>query len=130
MSNKLAIEILNDYPLATETVRDWFVKKMIESFEQDNAPQDFKKQMLSRGVSDITLAIMFDQSPRNFFDVLDDNNIFIEVLRDIAGDIGGDIAPDSYLFYYKINGKVFAEFFKERIPCERAAIERAFQMLN
>jgi hypothetical protein len=62
MSNKLAIEILNDYPLATETVRDWFLKKMIESFEQDNAPEDFKKQMLSRGVSDITLAIMFEMS--------------------------------------------------------------------
>ena len=39
--SKLAIEILNDYPLATETARDWFLKKMIESFEQDNAPEDF-----------------------------------------------------------------------------------------
>ena len=119
---KLAIEILNDYPLATETARDWFVKKMIESFEQDNAPEDFKTQMLSRGVSDITLAIMLDQSPRNFFDVFDDNKIFIEVLRDV------DINPD--LFYYKINSKTTGEFFEGRIPCERAAIEKAFEMLN
>ena len=73
--SKLAIEILNDYPLATETARDWFVKRMIESFEQDNAPEEFKNHMLSRGVPDITLAIMLDQSPRNFFDVLDDNKI-------------------------------------------------------
>ena len=122
MSNKLAIEILNDYPLATETARDWFLKKMIESFEQDNAPEDFKNQMLSRGVSDITLAIMFDQSPRNFFDLFDDNKIVIEILRET------DINPD--LFYYKINGKTPGTFFEERIPCERAAVEKAFEMLN
>ena len=122
MSNKLAIEILNDYPLATETARDWFLKKMIESFEQDNAPEDFKNQMLSRGVSDITLAIMFDQSPRNFFDLFDDNKIVIEILRDT------DINPD--LFYYKINGKTPGTFFEERIPCEKAAVERAFELLN
>ena len=34
--SKLAIEILNDYPLATETARDWFLKKMIESRDFDN----------------------------------------------------------------------------------------------
>ena len=122
MSNTLAIEILNNYPLATETVRDWFLKKMTESFEQDNAPEDFKKQMLSRGVSDITLAIMLDQSPRNFFDLFDDNKIVIEILRD------KDINPD--LFYYKINGKTPGTFFEQRIPCERAAVEKAFELLN
>jgi hypothetical protein len=122
MSNKLAIEILNDYPLATETVRDWFLKKMIESFEQDNAPEDFKKQMLSRGVSDITLAIMFEQSPRNFFDVLDENRIVVEILRD------ENINPD--LFYYKINGKTTGQFFEGRVACERDAVEKAFELLN
>ena len=87
MSNKLAIEILNDYPLATETARDWFLKKMIESFEQDNAPEDFKNQMLSRGVSDITLAIMFDQSPRNFFDLFDDERCTELLISEASQDI-------------------------------------------
>jgi hypothetical protein len=122
MSNKLAIEILNDYPLATEAARDWFLKKMIESFEQDNAPEDFKNQMISRGVSDITLAIMFEQSPRNFFDVLDENKIVVEILRD------QNINPD--LFYYKINGETTGQFFEGRVPCERAAVEKAFELLN
>ena len=78
MSKKLAIEILNDYPLATETVRDWFLKKMIESFDKDSVPEDFKKGMLGKGIPDQTLALMLDESPRNFFDVLDSNNIIIE----------------------------------------------------
>lgn len=119
MSNKLAIEILNDYPLATETARDWFLKKMIESFEQDNAPEDFKNQMLSRGVSDITLAIMFDQSPRNFFDLFDDNRIFIEISY-----------MDQNIFRFSINHEDDDRRYEGRIPCERAAVEKAFEMLN
>lgn len=119
MSNKLAIEILNDYPLATETVRDWFLKKMIESFEQDNSPEDFKKHMMSRGIPDITLAIMLDQSPRNFFDVLDDNKIVIEVFH-----MGQNI------FRFSINNIDDDKRYDGRIPCERAAVIKAFEKLN
>lgn len=121
MSKKLAIEILNDYPLATETVRDWFLKKMIESFEQDNSPEDFKKHMLSRGIADVTLAIILDQSPRNFFDVLDENRIVIEILINDSGD---------NLFYYAINGVADLTNYIGRIPCERAAVIKAFEKLN
>ena len=119
--SKFAIEILNDYPLATETVRDWFLKKMIESFEQDNAPEDFKKQMLSRGVSDITLSIMLDQSPRNFFDVFDDNKIFIEI-RLFETEEGG--------FYYRVNKYVDETIYSDRIPCERAAVVHGLKLLD
>ena len=96
MSKKLGIEILNTYPLATEAVRDWFLKKMLKSLEEDNVPQDFKDKMAERGVPDQTLAIMLDQSPRNFFDVLDENGIIVEILR---------AKGDSNMFYYMINGK-------------------------
>jgi len=119
MSNKLAIEILNDYPLATETVRDWFLKKMIESFEQDNSPEDFKKHMLSRGIPDITLSIMLDQSPRNFFDVLDDNNIIVEILH-----------MGQKIFRFSVNGKDDEARYEGRIPCERAAVVKALELLN
>ena len=117
--SKLAIEVLNDYPLATEAARDWFLRKMIESFEQDNAPEDFKNQMLSRGVSDITLAIMLDQSPRNFFDLFDDNKIVIEISY-----MGQNI------FRFSINHEDNDERYEGRIPCERAAVEKAFELLN
>ena len=119
--SKLAIEVLNDYPLATEAARDWFLKKMIESFEQDNAPEDFKNHMLSRGVSDITLAIMLDQNPRAFFDVLDENKLIVEIIYAGNG-----------LFYFTINDKNFPNSgdFQGRVPCERAAVIAAFEKLN
>lgn len=121
MSNKLAIEILNEYPLATEAVRDWFMKKMLNSLENDGVPEDFKKQLMSMGVKDATLAIMLDDSPRNFFDVLDDNRIVIEILRNDS---------DDNLFYYAINGVADLTNYIGRIPCERAAVIKAFEKLN
>jgi len=119
MSNKLSIEILNDFPLATEAIRDWFMKKMIESFDKDSVPEEFKKGMLSRGVPDQTLAIMLDESPRNFFDVLDNNNIVIETLH-----LGKNI------FHFRINNLDDEKRYDGRIPCERAAVIKAFEMLN
>jgi len=118
---KLSIEILNDYPLATETVRDWFLKKMIKSFEEDIAPEDFKNGMLKRGIPDGTLAIMLDQSPRNFFDVLDDNNVFVEIRLSPYSEGG---------FFYIINGIEDNRIYDTRITCEKAAVVKAFKILN
>lgn len=121
MSKKLAIEILHQYPLATEAVRDWFLKKMIESFEEDNAPEDFKEQMLKIGVPDNTLAIMLDSGPRNFFDVFDDNKIFIEIRLSEKAEGG---------FYYVINGVEDNLMYDNRIPCERAAVVKGLELFN
>ena len=118
---KLSIEILNEYPLATEAVRDWFLKKMERSLQEDKVGEDFKAQMLKRGIPDATLAIMLDQSPRNFFDVLDENRIFIEILLSDEPEGG---------FYFKINGVEDPYSHETRIPCERAAVVKALGLLN
>jgi hypothetical protein len=85
--------------------------------------------MAERGVPDQTLAIMLDQSPRNFFDVLDENGIIVEILR---------AKGDSNMFYYMINGKseisdidpLKLKTFEGRILCEKAAVIEAFRLLN
>ena len=118
---KLSIEILNDYPLATEAVRDWFLKKMEMSLQEDKVGDDFKVQMLKRGIPDATLAIMLDQSPRNFFDVLDDNRIFIEIKLSPYAEGG---------FFYAINDLEDYEIYETRVPCERAAVVKALELLN
>ena len=122
MSNQpLAIKVLNDYPIATEIARDWFIKKMKQNLDEDLVDENFKEFMLRKGVPDDTLAIMLDQNPRTFFDVLDDNRLFIEIrLSDKAE--GG--------FYYIINSVEDNQIYDNRIPCERAAVIKAFELLN
>lgn len=118
---KLAIEILHEYPLALEAVRDWFIKKMKKSLDEDKVAEDFKEQMLKRGVPDTTLAIMLDQNPRSFFDVLDENRIFVEILLADTPEGG---------FYYSINGVKGLEIYETRIPCERDAVIYALSYLD
>lgn len=122
MSNQpLAIKVLNDYPIATEIAREWFIKKMKQNLDEDLVDENFKEFMLRKGVPDDTLAIMLDQNPRTFFDVLDDNRLFIEIrLSDKAE--GG--------FYYIINSVEDNQIYDNRIPCERAAVIKAFELLN
>lgn len=122
MSNQpLAIEVLNRYPIATEIAREWFVKKMVENLEGDMVSDDFKEQLLKMGVPDNTLAIMLDQNPRAFFDVLDENKLIVEIIYAGNG-----------LFYFTINDKNVPNSgdFQGRVPCERFAVIAAFEKLN
>jgi hypothetical protein len=129
---KLAIEILNDYPIATEIVREWFLKRMRRSFEEDNVSDEFKEGMLKMGVPDSTLAIMLDQSPRNFFDVLDENGICVTIDYESRHDTNlAPTLPDKKIFTYQLNHLHFhKEEFDNRVSCERAAVVKALEMLN
>jgi hypothetical protein len=120
MSNQpLAIEVLHRYPLATEVVRDWFIKKMKQNLDEDMVNEDFKEFMMRKGVPDDTLAIMLDQNPRTFFDVLDENKLIVEIIHSRSG-----------VFYFLINGALDNGKYDGRIPCERAAVIKALEMLN
>lgn len=122
MSNQpLAIEVLNLYPLATEVVRDWFIKKMKQCLQEDMVNEEFMEFMMRKGVPDDTLAIMLDQNPRTFFDVLDENKLIVEIIYAGNG-----------LFYFTINDKNVSNSgdFQGRISCERAAVIKALEMLN
>lgn len=122
MSNQpLAIKVLNDYPIATEIAREWFIKKMKQNLDEDLADENFKEFMLRKGVPDDTLAIMLDQNPRTFFDVLDENRLFIEIRISEEAEGG---------FYYVLNTVEDTKAYDTRIPCERAAVIKALSMLN
>jgi hypothetical protein len=120
MSNQpLAIEILNHYPIATEIAREWFIKKMKQNLDEDMVNEDFKEFMIRKGVPDDTLAIMLDQNPRTFFDVLDENNLIVEIIYSRNG-----------VFYFLINGALDSGRYEGRVACERAAVIAAFEKLN
>jgi hypothetical protein len=122
MSNQpLAIKVLNDYPIATEIAREWFIKKMKQNLDEDLVDENFKEFMLRKGVPDDTLAIMLDQNPRTFFDVLDENRLFIEIRMSEEAEGG---------FYYIINSVEDNQIYDNRISCERAAVIKAFERLN
>ena len=115
-----AIELLEKYPLATEVVRDWFIRRMMESVNEDNdVPEDFKKFMIDQGVPNDRLCIFIDANPRSLFDVFDENEIVIETSLYPNGE-----------FTIKIGNEATTNSWKTRIEAEAFAIEAAFEMLE
>jgi hypothetical protein len=115
-----AIELLEKYPLATEVVRDWFIRKMMESVNEDNdVPEDFKKFMIEEGIPNDRLCIFIDANPRSLFDVFDENNLFIEIF----------MYPD-VTFSCKIANHGTTASWNTRKEAELFAIEAAFEMLE
>lgn len=115
-----AIELLEKYPLSTEVVREWFMRKMIESIKGDNdVPEDFKNFMLEQGIENDKLCILIDSNSRGLFDVFDENNIVIENF----------LYPNEE-FTIKIGSEATTKSWKTRKESELFAIEAAFEILE
>jgi len=112
-------QLLVEYPLTTQTVRDWFLKKMMESFIDEEVPEDFKAMMLAEGIPDGKLFKLIDAQPRSLFDVFDDNEIFIQIF-------GNNKNGWSFEFLNNLENSEYAT----RKAAEVAAIESAFSVLE
>jgi hypothetical protein len=115
-----AIELLEKYPLSTEVVREWFIRKMVESVNEDSdVPEDFKKFMIEQGIPNDRLCVFIDSNPRSLFDVFDENNIVIENFLYPNGE-----------FTIKISNEATTNSWKTRKEAESFAIEAAFEILE
>lgn len=112
-------QLLVEYPLTTQTVREWFLKKMMESFSDEEVPEDFKAMMLAEGIPDGKLFKLIDAQPRSLFDVFDDNGIFIQIF-------GNNKNGWSFEFLGNLENSEYAT----RKAAEVAAIESAFSILE
>lgn len=65
------ITLLKKHPLAAKVIKDWFMKSMLESFKDENVPEEFKQFMLEQGVEDDKVAKLIDVNVRILFDVFD-----------------------------------------------------------
>lgn len=76
-----AQELMTKYPLTAKIVKDWFLEKMIESMNTDSVPEEFKQSILAEGISDDRLGTVIDAQPRSLFDVFDQHEMSINIIR-------------------------------------------------
>jgi hypothetical protein len=116
-------ELLEMHPLATEVVRTWFFDQMVASFADEAVPEEFKEMMKQEGVTNERLATLIDVQPRTLFDVFDENDIFINIIKE-----------DSTKFmwgYVDTTGNYIKDsLVKTRKEAEITAIEKAFELLE
>jgi hypothetical protein len=113
------LELLQKYPLAKKVVKDWFMKSMLESFKDENVPEEFKQFMLEQGIEDDKVGKLIDVNVRILFDVFDENDIVIETL----------LYP-SKEFTVIIGRQPTKNSWKTRKEAEHFAVEAAFEILE
>jgi hypothetical protein len=113
------LELLEKHTLTAKIIRDWFLKKMMESFKDETVPEEFKQYMIDQGVENEKVATLIDVNPRMLLDVFDENNIVIETLLYPNGE-----------FTIKIGNQATTNSWKTRKEAELFAIEAAFEILE
>lgn len=113
-------ELLTTYPRATQVVREWFMKEMLKSFEDEEVPEDFKEAMRITGVPNGQLHKLIDAQPRILFDVFDENEIFI----------GIHVAQKECYQYTILGTLVSGGVWPTRKIAEQKVIEEAFRYLE
>jgi mRNA-degrading endonuclease RelE of RelBE toxin-antitoxin system len=114
------LELLEKYPLAKNVVKDWFMKSMLESFKDENVPEEFKQFMLEQGIEDDKVGKLIDVNVRILFDVFDENDVIIIISY-----------HDNFGFNYSVRGDDECQnYFKSRKEAENAAIQVAFEILE
>lgn len=114
------LDLLESNPKTCTVITDYFTKVMIDSFEDQSVPEEFKEAMRSLGIEKDRLATIISGQPRCLFDVFDENEIYIEIYRTNG---------DSFTF----NIEKFMEHpghFKSRKDCEMQAIKEAFKLFE
>ena len=119
-------DVLENNPHTTEVVRDWFVDKMKESLNNQELPENFKEFMRQQGLPNDRLLKLFEENPRILFDVFDDNGVIINVIyhdQMFTWDV-------NYINSEVTYGVKSVDVYSSRKMAERAAVQRAFQILN
>ena len=115
------MELLSKFPKTTELINKWFVKRLIDSLDDPDLPEEFKKQFENITVMDNKeLEKIIKASPRALFDFFDSKGVYISINRDYENNS----------FYYTVDGKVFSDRYPVRKTVEESAIIRAFKIIE
>jgi hypothetical protein len=116
------LELLENHPKSTIVVRQWFLSKMLETLNDENLPEDFKKHVMNQGIELDRIANVIDGNSRSLFDIFDNHKIYIETLHEPTG------------FWWKI--KDDSEYLRLSNACptrkeaDTEAIIEAFKLLE
>lgn len=116
------LELLQKYPEAGRVVKAYFLEILINSLNTENLPDDFKDHVRAQGVDDDVIAKILDNTPRNLFDVFDENGLMIEI--SVSG------SQFSYKIFPRDAKFLNVDWYANRKEAEHAAVADAFATLD
>ena len=116
------LELLQKYPEAGKVVKSYYLDLMLSTINNENLPEDFKEHVRAQGIDNDKIATIVGSSPRNLFDVFDENGIFIEI--SVSNN------DFSYKIYPRDQDFLDVSWYPYRKIAEELAVKEAFQLLN
>lgn len=123
------LELLEKYPLAKNIVKDWFMQSMIESFKDEDVPEEFKQFMLEQGIEDDKVGKLIDVNVRILFDVFDENDIIIYFMI-FSSPEGVRFSAAIHTGNDEVKPNPIGKQYNTRKEAEHAAVEAAFDILE
>lgn len=119
------IELIEQYPKASEVVLEWYKNKMKDSLNISTLSEDIKESFSDYIIGLDHISIMIDNNPRFLFDVFDENDIYVEILVDYKSN-------SAKFSYTVVNDEMYSNplTYISRKEAELAAIEQAFKLLD
>lgn len=116
------IELLEKYSKANTVIKQWFLKKMLESLKDESLPETFKEYARQQEIDNDKIGKLIDGNPRTLFDVFDENDLSINIVRTPNRTEGWE--------WEIMQESVENSICKSRKETELFAIEAAFKLLN
>lgn len=119
------IELIEQYPKASEVVLEWYKNKMKDSLNISTLSEDIKESFSDYIIGLDHISIMIDNNPRFLFDVFDENDIYIEIFVDYKSN-------SANFSYTVLNDEMYSNplTYTSRKEAELAAIDQAFKLLD
>lgn len=116
------IELLEKYSKAAIVIKQWFLERMLESLKDESLPETFKEYARQQEIDNDKIGKLIDGNPRTLFDVFDENDLSINIVRTPNRTEGWE--------WEIMQESVENSICKSRKEAELFAIEAAFKLLN
>jgi hypothetical protein len=116
------IELLEKYSKAATVIKQWFLERMLESLKDESLPETFKEYARQQEIDNDKIGKLIDGNPRTLFDVFDENDLSINIVRTPNRTEGWE--------WEIMQESVENSICKSRKEAELLAIEAAFKLLN
>lgn len=112
-------ELLEKHPETTLKIREFFLNKLLQSFNDEEIPEEFKKEIINQGVNDEQISKFIDIQPRMFFDFFDSMDKIIEITY-----------KKGFGFSWSVENETCNIGFDTRLDAERDAIYTVFEIVE
>jgi|TARA_R110000868_G_scaffold823_3_gene6178 hypothetical protein len=113
-------KIISEYPNTVIQLKEFFLDKLVESFNEFDDDVDFKRFMVESGITDDQITNVLEGNPRSCFDMFDKHNLILSVVYEKKG----------FTFFFNDDSTTKKSYFDTRLECEKAALETAIDLLE